>query len=81
MRTLIGPEVAPRRKTIAPAVETAIVKTLESHNSTYAQAKWHRVQAIINARNVGLTNQRIGEILGITEGAVRATISRAEGGK
>lgn len=79
MRTLIGPALAPRRKTPEPAVETAIIKTLESHNTAYQQAKQHRAQAIVNARSIGLTNQRIGDILGLTEGAVRATIRKATG--
>lgn len=79
MRTLIGPTVAPRRKTVSPAIETAILANLKSHDANYREARRQRVQAVANARAVGLTNQRIGEILGITEGAVRATIRRAGG--
>lgn len=81
MRNLIGPSVAPRRKTVAPAIETAIIATLKNHDRNYREARRQRIEAVAHARSVGLTNQAIGDALGITEKAVRDTIRKAAGGE
>lgn len=76
MRNLIGPRVAPRRKNVSPAIETAIIATLKNQDRNYREARRQRIEAVVHARSLGLTNQSIGDALGITEKAVRDTAAK-----
>ncbi|NKW26815.1 hypothetical protein GS942_16800 [Rhodococcus hoagii] len=54
-----------------------IITRLEEVQCAREQAREDWIQAMREARDCGLTNQQIGEALGVTETAVRNALKRA----
>lgn len=75
--------------TAAPELEVAAVANdtketalngLARAQLAYEEARLRQAQAILLARDDGLSNRAIGDILGITEGAVRYIVKKLGGG-
>lgn len=59
----------------------AVLSELDQLRQRQASDRAARLDAIRHARTLGLTNQAIGDALGITEVAVRNMIKRASGNR
>lgn len=64
-----------------PGRRQAALALLHAHRDAMVRERATRVHLITLARGYGLTNQEIGDALGMTEGGIRQTIRRSTGGR
>lgn len=64
-----------------PSIQSSLTdlatRALSETRGGIDEAKERRLRAIIFARDAGMSNRKIGEILGMTEAGVRRAVERA----